>query len=161
ATIATAARAARATHRAFYTAPPIVPHDLYPASASNCLVCHSKKGTYFGKISPRTPHPQLTNCTQCHLPSKPAFVYVEADLVETSWKGLETPTAAPRANRVIPPTMPHRKFMREDCQSCHSYQSPYTSMRTPHPQRMNCAQCHVPAADTEFTIEKARKLPVR
>ena len=156
-----AGRAARIAHRAFYTAPPVIPHDLYPASPNDCLTCHRKEGAYFGKVSPRTPHPQLTNCTQCHLSSKSAFPEAKAEPVETSWQGLDTPTTGSRANLVAPPTMPHRKYMREDCQSCHSHQSPYNWMRTPHPERTNCIQCHVPVAKTEFRIEKARELPAR
>jgi len=154
-----AERAVRASHRAFYTAPPTIPHDLIPASAGDCLTCHREERQYFGKMSTRTPHPHLTNCTQCHLPAKPAFVEVEPDVVATSREGLASPADGTRAHVVAPPTMPHRKLLREDCQSCHSHQSPFTSMRGPHPERTSCTQCHVAVSTHEFLLEDAAMLP--
>jgi nitrate reductase (cytochrome), electron transfer subunit len=154
-----AERLARASHRAFYTAPPVIPHDLYPSSAGDCLTCHREEGQYFGKTSTRTPHPHLTSCTQCHLAGKPIFTELESENVDTSWKGLETPLEGTRAHLVAPPTMPHRKFLREDCQSCHSHQSPLVSMRGPHPERSSCTQCHVAVENSEFEIDRVRSLP--
>ena len=154
-----AERAARAANRAFYTAPPVIPHELYPSSAGDCLTCHREEGTFFGKTSTRTPHPQLTNCTQCHVASRPVFSETEAGGIETSWKGLDSPTEGTRAHLVAPPTMPHRKFLREDCQSCHSHRSPNVTMRGPHPERSSCSQCHVAVENSEFEIERVRSLP--
>lgn len=152
-------RATREEHRAFYTAPPVIPHELYPVSAGDCLTCHREEREYFGKISTKTPHPQWTNCNQCHLPSRPAFTELEADPVDTSWQGLQAPTDGTRASVVAPPTMPHRKAFREDCQSCHSHRSPFVSLRGPHPERVSCTQCHVPLAEHEFRLESGEKLP--
>lgn len=149
----------RASHRAFYTAPPVIPHELYPVSAGDCLTCHREEGNFFGKTSTRTPHPQWVNCTQCHMPSQPAFSALTADPVETTWQGLESPTDGTRAHVVAPPTIPHRKLFREDCQSCHSSQSPFTSMRGPHPERSNCVQCHLPVSEHEFALKKVAELP--
>lgn len=153
-------RAARASHRAFYTAPPVIPHALYPASAGDCQTCHKKEAQYFGKTSPVTPHPQLTNCTQCHLPSAPAFEKSgPVTPPETTWQGLSTPTEGTRAHVVAPPVVPHRQFLRESCLTCHSYRSPYVSLRCPHPERSNCAQCHVSAGENEFRLESETELP--
>lgn len=154
-------RAARASRRAFYTAPPVIPHELFPASAGDCLTCHREEGIYFGKVSSKTPHPELVNCNQCHLPSRPAFAEVEAESPPTTWKGLESPTDGTRAHVVAPPTMPHRKLLREDCQSCHSAQSPFASMRGPHPERSSCTQCHVAVSNHEFRIDHSALLPTR
>lgn len=152
-------REARASRRAFYTAPPVIPHELFPASAGDCLTCHEKEGQYFGKFSPVTPHPQLTNCTQCHLPGTPAFAEMEATPAETGWKGLEAPLEGTRAHVVAPPTMPHRTFLRESCLTCHSAQSPYLSLQCPHPERTSCTQCHVSAGENEFLLDAEKALP--
>ena len=154
-----AERAFRHEHRAFYTAPPVIPHELFPASAGDCLTCHREERQYFGKTSTKTPHPHWTNCNQCHLPSRPAFAQVEAEPVETTWTGLGTPTDGERISIVAPPTMPHRVLFREDCQSCHSHKSPFASMRGPHPERTNCIQCHVSGADLEFRLVSEEELP--
>lgn len=154
-------REERASRRAFYTAPPVIPHELFPASAGDCLTCHEKEGQYFGKFSPVTPHPHLTNCNQCHLPGAPAFAEVEATPAETSWKGLESPLEGTRANIVAPPTMPHRKFLRESCLTCHSAQSPYQSLQCPHPERTSCTQCHVAVGENEFLLQSERQLPAQ
>jgi nitrate reductase cytochrome c-type subunit len=152
-------RLERASRRAFYTAPPVIPHELYPASAGDCLTCHQKEGVFFGKKSPVTPHPQLTNCNQCHLPSAPAFTALSADPVESTWHGLDTPLDGTRATVVAPPTMPHRLFLRESCLSCHSQNSPYQSLRCPHPERSNCNQCHVSSGNGEFVLPDEKTLP--
>jgi len=154
-------RSVRASRRAFYTAPPVIPHELFPASAGDCLTCHREEGIYFGKVSSKTPHPDWVNCNQCHLPSRPAFAEVEAETAPSTWKGLDTPTDGTRAHVVAPPTMPHRKLLRENCQSCHSAQSPFASMRGPHPERSSCTQCHVAVSEHEFRIDHNALLPTR
>jgi len=153
-------REARAARRAYYTAPPVIPHELFPASAGDCLTCHKQEGQFFGKISPVTPHPQWSNCNQCHLPSAPAFKESEpVTLPETTWQGLATPTDGTRAHVVAPPVVPHRQFLRESCLTCHSFRSPYASLRCPHPERTNCTQCHVSAGENEFRLDKEKLLP--
>lgn len=154
-----AEREFRDGNRAFYTAPPVIPHDLYPVSAGDCLTCHREEAVYFGKKSTRTPHPDWVNCTQCHMSARPIFEFVEADTVPTTWQGLSDPGEGTRAGVVAPPTMPHRKFLRENCQSCHSSESPFLSMRGPHPERSNCVQCHVADSTQEFQIDIQRALP--
>ncbi|NLL18193.1 MAG: hypothetical protein GX262_04095 [Clostridia bacterium] len=42
--------------------PPPIPHDL--EAKTDCLVCH-REGE-LGK-APKTPHPELTTCRQCHV----------------------------------------------------------------------------------------------
>jgi nitrate reductase cytochrome c-type subunit len=51
--------------RAFEGAPPLVPHEI--GDEHSCLVCHR-----LGENSaPITPHPERTNCVQCHIPQMP------------------------------------------------------------------------------------------
>jgi nitrate/TMAO reductase-like tetraheme cytochrome c subunit len=73
--------------------------------------------------------------------------------VENTFQGLKQPEDGSRANVVAPPTMPHRSTLREDCLSCHSPESPYESLRTPHPDRKSCRQCHVDDGETEFKLQ--------
>ncbi len=55
-------RAARDARRAFYTAPPVIPHDVVPNQSRQCQFCHEEvRDTPFG-VSIKTPHPQFTNC---------------------------------------------------------------------------------------------------
>jgi len=53
--------------------------------------------------------------------------------------------------------------MREDCMSCHGPQGLF-GLRTPHPDRPSCLQCHVPNAELDqhnfFTsLQAASKEP--
>jgi cytochrome c-type protein NapB len=38
--------------------------------------------------------------------------------------------------------------MRDDCMSCHGPQGLF-GLRTPHPDRQSCLQCHVPNAELD------------
>jgi nitrate reductase (cytochrome), electron transfer subunit len=53
--------------------------------------------------------------------------------------------ASRRAFDGAPPTIPHSTLMRTDCLSCHGPQGLY-GLRTPHPERQSCLQCHAPGA---------------
>ena len=46
-------------------------------------------------------------------------------------------------NPLAPPVMPHSAFMRENCLACHSGPAAREEIRTPHPERPRCGQCHV------------------
>ena len=144
-------RAARDARRAFYTAPPVIPHDVVPNQARQCQFCHEEvRETPFG-VSIKTPHPQFTNCFQCHVAQK-TTLEPNPEPVATTFKGLLEPKDGSRNNPVAPPTIPHRLFLRENCLSCHDSKNPRLGMRTPHPQRSQCVQCHVPEMDAEFTL---------
>ena len=41
-------------------------------------------------------------------------------------------------------------FLRENCNSCHSSETPKTEIKGPHHQRTNCLQCHVMNEDLDF-----------
>ena len=103
--------------------------------------------SFKGRVAMQTPHPQHSNCLQCHVPGKKE---IGVKKVLSDWQGLKEPKRGSRALLTSPPTVPHRIFMRENCLSCHGPANPNKSMRTTHPERTNCLQCHVPAADNEF-----------
>lgn len=151
-----AARAQRAALRAFYTAPPVMPHDRSLLRNHDCQYCHSEVREFKSteRLSTKTPHAQMSNCMQCHVAVE-APVGEAAEPVATSWQGLEEPGAGDRAHLLAPPTLPHRLFLRENCLSCHSTESPYVFMRCTHPERSNCLQCHVPGLDNEFRLDRS------
>ncbi len=63
-------------------------------------------------------------------------------------------TAGDRATAGAPPRIPHRMLMRENCVACHDGPGAREEVRTSHPERWRCRQCHVPVAGgTEFESE--------
>jgi cytochrome c-type protein NapB len=148
-----AERDARENLRAFYTAPPVIPHPDENIGVNDCATCHQEVRTIGDRTTLRTPHAQFSSCRQCHVPAAPAFGEPPEELA-TSWKGLETPKEGTRAHVVAPPTIPHRVALRDQCLSCHDKNSPFTHLRTSHPERSSCQQCHVAAAPAEFTITR-------
>ncbi len=135
--------------RAYPGAPPIVPHpvdsDMNPF-ASKCLTCHQHGGYVpkFNAYAPVTPHPQLVNCRQCHVPQ------VQDELFKISmWQKPKPPSIHQSALPGSPPYIPHSLHMREKCLSCHSGPSAIQSIKTTHPERVNCRQCHMVLQTTE------------
>jgi cytochrome c-type protein NapB len=59
----------RAGRRAFDGAPPVVPHPVDATSSANCRVCHAEGLVVRDVVAPRMSHPEMGNCTQCHVPS--------------------------------------------------------------------------------------------
>lgn len=138
---------ARATLRAFYTAPPVIPHEIVAKNAAECLDCHRQVTRLEdGRVAMATPHPQFSNCMQCHVPG----VSGGFDERQSDWEGLEEPERGDRWFALSPPTVPHRIKLRENCLSCHGPQNPDMRLRTTHPQRTSCLQCHVPNVMAEF-----------
>ncbi|KPJ88793.1 MAG: hypothetical protein AMS18_13120, partial [Gemmatimonas sp. SG8_17] len=69
-------------------------------------------------------------------------VFVPSDFV-----GLEQDLrVGGRLNPISPPTIPHRLLMRENCIACHSGPAAREEIRTAHPERVRCTQCHVPVS---------------
>jgi cytochrome c-type protein NapB len=67
--------------------------------------------------------------------------------VENDFDGLDAPGAGPRASIVAPPQLPHRVFMRENCDSCHGVNG-RDPIRSSHPWRESCSQCHASSSDS-------------
>jgi cytochrome c-type protein NapB len=150
--------AVRAERRAYDGAPPTIPHDSFGANCSNC---HTHRGRSVSGVgfAPASPHVDTRyaggtiRCRQCHVP-----VATDGLFVATSYEGLPQDLAAgDRATRGAPPRIPHRVLMRENCAACHDGPGAREGIRTDHPERTRCRQCHVPIeSSTEFTSEPGK-----
>ncbi|HMP78034.1 MAG TPA: cytochrome c3 family protein [Pirellulaceae bacterium] len=138
----------RLSRRAFDGAPPVVPHPIDQMSTHSCLACH-EEGRYIGKHvwAPPMSHPRYANCTQCHaeMHSTESSPWLT---VENSFQGREMSGPGSRAWEGAPPTIPHTTWMRENCLSCHGPQGA-NPIRTSHPWRVSCTQCHAPSAELD------------
>jgi cytochrome c-type protein NapB len=136
--------------RAFYTAPPVIPHAVATRDNSLCLYCHNDLLKLGNKTTVPMPHAILSNCQQCHVQALPYHDLGPAEPVVSNWTGLTEPKAGNKTQPASPPTIPHRVFLREKCLTCHNPKHPNLQMRSPHPERSNCMQCHVPDTAKEF-----------
>ncbi|MFQ5738824.1 MAG: hypothetical protein ACE5JX_07395 [Acidobacteriota bacterium] len=129
----------RQQHRAYDGAPPVIPHPVAALGRENCLDCH-RQGLDLEEegLAPSTPHPELTNCRQCHLEQQSQLSVP----VPNSFQGNRHPAAGPRPYQGAPPTLPHPLEMRSNCLGCHGKLGG-SPIRTPHPDRTNCRQCHI------------------
>lgn len=138
-------RAARRARRAYEGAPPFIPHPLDPdvERTQDCAPCHEFGGynPVLRTYAPRSPHPEQTNCLQCHV-----LPVADGQFAVSDWRYVEWPAygeggALPGA----PPTIPHTLQLREHCLACHGGAAAAPDIRSSHPERFNCRQCHVPA----------------
>lgn len=141
----------RAARRAFDGAPPIVPHPIPQDSAAACLACHGAGLAVKDRFAPRISHAHFGSCTQCHVPAatgpriQSGEAVLLAPLMANTFTGATATGPGTRAWPGAPPTVPHPTFMRSDCLSCHGPRGLF-GLRTPHPDRQSCVQCHVPNA---------------
>lgn len=134
-------------NRAFPGAPPTIPHVLLSEKgigAKSCLQCHQNGGfvAQFKAYAPITPHPEMLNCRQCHVPAKSKLKFVE-----TAWEKIAHPEIKNSAMEGSPPVIPHSLQMRSNCLACHAGPAAPKEIRVSHPLRINCRQCHVPVQD--------------
>jgi len=129
-------------NRAFHGAPPTIPHQIEEVGigSKDCLKCHENGGfvDQFKAYTPVTPHPDKSNCVQCHVQVKSKSFFVPSGWVRNS-----SPEIGNQALQGSPPTVPHSLQLRENCLSCHAGPSAVKEIRTTHPNRVNCRQCHV------------------
>ena len=138
------ALAYRDQNRAFNGAPPTVPHPVDQMSSLACAACHSDGMHTETFRIPKMSHQFLENCTQCHVESNPK--HMQASLFrENTFVGLPAPEGGPRAFEGAPPQIPHSTWMRSNCMSCHGFAG-VQGIRTTHPWRKNCQQCHAPSS---------------
>jgi cytochrome c-type protein NapB len=139
----------RANLRAYEGAPPVIPHEVSERGRDQCLTCHGK-GIKFSnreRPAPIPPHSlELVNCQQCH-------VQRGAEAPPAPWRqnvfeGLEMAGRGHRSYEGAPPLMPHRLEMRENCLACHG-DAGWLPIRSSHPWRSSCNQCHPPLAGNE------------
>jgi nitrate reductase cytochrome c-type subunit len=154
--------------RAYPGAPPRIPHLLTPEEyrTDACKTCHERGGysDRFTAYVPLTPHPEMRMCLQCHvgenavtglsLPSAdpnrrcplchgsggtpPAAANATLDWRTTAW-----PQPRRRTPDRSPPSIPHDLQFRGDCLTCHAGPAAVAEIRTAHPERANCRQCHL------------------
>ena len=147
---ASEASSSRAPLRAYYTAPPVIPHVVTSGNNNECKVCHAKAMKIAGRTSVPSPHLEMSNCQQCHVGRQQFNESAEFILTANSWEGLQEPKNGTRAFQGAPPTIPHRSFLRENCTGCHQREHPNPAVRFDHPERTNCRQCHVTEKGREF-----------
>ena len=129
-------------NRAFHGAPPVIPHKLFSEKGIGelaCLQCH-QNGGYVNQLkayAPVTPHPEMLNCKQCHVPKKTNSLFSS-----TNWNREAFSHVSNSALPGSPPVIPHQLQMREDCLTCHAGPSAPKEIRVSHPERSNCLQCH-------------------
>lgn len=155
--------------REYPGAPPRIPHGLTAEEFRNqtCNTCHRRGGfvARFGDYARVTPHPGFSQCLQCHLPRDTLVgtplptaesqstcpqchidpdetlpVFVGIDWTTTSW-----PDTGLRALPDAPYLIPHGFQLRTNCLACHAGPEAVMGIRTDHPERANCRQCHIPA----------------
>lgn len=142
---------ARRERRAYAGAPPVVPHPIEEREALACLSCHKTGSLVGGLRAPMMSHEEFSMCVQCHAPMREEAPSVQARGSvggQNTFAGVMEGGPGEIAWSGAPPTIPHSMFMREQCNSCHG---PYGAqgLRTPHPVRSSCTQCHAPAAPFE------------
>ena len=135
----------RALGRAYDGAPPTIPHD---ATIGSCVTCHDDDGTAIAGVgvAPASPHGEaaasgaMRRCRQCHAPVEAPEAFVVSrfiGLAQGPWRGT-------RASLGAPPTIPHTLQLRGECLTCHAGPGARAEIRTTHPERVRCRQCHVP-----------------
>ncbi|MGJ8639468.1 MAG: nitrate reductase cytochrome c-type subunit [Opitutaceae bacterium] len=147
-----ALREKRESRRAYDGAPPIVPHPIAQDNAASCLECHSQATQISNVVAPAISHPEYTSCTQCHVSGKglgSRWNTADFDLhTGNLFAGNHTAKPVDRAYDNSPPTIPHNVHMRQNCMSCHG-ELGTSPIRTSHPDRQSCTQCHVPSGQID------------
>ncbi|MDH5758052.1 MAG: hypothetical protein OEZ65_00595 [Gemmatimonadota bacterium] len=151
--IAVSSLEARRSRRAFPGAPPFIPHELRPElqRTQDCAPCHSIGGytPEFVTYAPRTPHPTYSNCLQCHVPRTTDDLFRSTDWATVAWPSLGTV-----AFEGAPPIIPHRLDLRTNCLTCHGGPAAAREIKTTHPERFNCRQCHVTRDESEDVFSR-------
>ncbi|MCB9846438.1 MAG: nitrate reductase cytochrome c-type subunit [Phycisphaeraceae bacterium] len=139
--------ARRSKRRAYNGAPPVIPHAIDQRTPAACLSCHGS-GLVIDRIrAPVMSHEPYASCTQCHVENRPAAIASYSG-EGNRFAGIPAPTSGERAWTGAPPSIPHATHMRENCLSCHGLTG-WPGMRTTHPWRLSCTQCHAPQAELE------------
>lgn len=158
-------RATRTTRRQYDGAPPVAPHPLDQLTPVACLECHGKPTKIGNTQVSQISHPIYTNCIQCHVSSAgPSSTWKERNVALSegnSFSGKEQSGQGTRAYVGAPPAMPHTTWMRDDCMSCHG-PGGTVALRTSHPNRQSCTQCHAvnAALDSRLASGLPPPLPI-
>ncbi|TPV94154.1 MAG: hypothetical protein B7733_16930 [Myxococcales bacterium FL481] len=149
----TEALAARRERRAFDGAPPVIPHPIGQQEEPSCMACHEDALVlHSGHVASAVSHRDLKSCVQCHPATAPLMPLAADDPLRATamfgantFAGLESPSHGRRAHAVAPPEIPHSTVMRDNCLSCHGDKGAHP-LRSSHPERQSCAQCHTASA---------------
>jgi cytochrome c-type protein NapB len=147
---------ARARRRAYDGAPPTIPHRIDQMAHPDCLGCHENGARVADRVAPRMSHERHDSCTQCHVVgADPRPGARTPPAPENRFAGMASPARGERAWPGAPPTIPHSTLMRGECSSCHGVFGP-VGMRSTHPWRQSCTQCHAPSAELDRRAPSAR-----
>lgn len=135
--------ASRAANRAFEGAPPTIPHPVDEADGLICDGCHTD-GSAGVVYDPMMSHSYRVSCTQCHVPGANEQ-FGEPPEMHNGFQGRRRWEPVATAGPGGPPPIPHTTLMRTNCLSCHG-ELGRAGLRTPHPERVSCTQCHAPSA---------------
>jgi len=139
--------------RLYDGAPPVVPHPIEAYGRDDCLACHLD-GEAVDEVSGRpaqvTPHPEQTNCRQCHVARLTDEVFVASQ-----GDGLRPRTVEAPGNPLGPPYIPHRLQDRENCRACHLGEAAADVIVPGHGDRANCRQCHLQLLQAAAPFEPA------
>ncbi|MBI5514054.1 MAG: hypothetical protein HY909_09825 [Deltaproteobacteria bacterium] len=141
----------RASRRAYDGAPPTIPHAVDSLSLPVCLTCHAEGMRLRGHVAPAMPHDTRASCTQCHVVDRgpvPGEEPSGGPPLDNTFAGAPSVGRGERAWPGAPPTIPHATLQRGRCESCHGALS--AGLRTSHPWRQSCTQCHAPSAALDF-----------
>jgi cytochrome c-type protein NapB len=167
--------------RAYPGAPPRIPHELTPDEfrTGACNTCHERGGysRRFEAYVPVTPHPGNGPCLQCHVGADEvmAVPLVSPDAnrrchqchgtggspragadTALDWRTTASPPLAPRMPGGPPPPIPHDLQSRGNCLACHAGPGAVAEIRTTHPERADCRQCHVAPDPAVGVFTRAR-----
>ncbi|WP_437790391.1 nitrate reductase cytochrome c-type subunit [Sorangium sp. So ce693] len=139
----------RASRRAYDGAPPTIPHRIEQLGAPDCLSCHERGLRVANLTAPRMSHRRYESCTQCHVVgADPRPLADTPPPPDNTFAGMASPRRGARAYEGAPPTIPHPTLMRSECASCHGVHGAL-GMRSTHPYRQSCTQCHAPSAELD------------
>lgn len=128
--------------RQYHGSPPFIPHKITEEKIenANCMSCHEKGGwsQEFKLNTPLTPHPEQTNCIQCHMKPLEIPLFKEID-----WVSNRPPILGRSYLPGAPVPIPHGLQNRGNCIACHVGPGTIDVIRSDHPDRGNCRQCHV------------------
>jgi hypothetical protein len=165
--------------RAFPGAPPRIPHGLTSDEyrSTGCNTCHERGGysVRFEAYAPVTPHPELVDCLQCHAANDALIgIALPRGDPDARCRQCHTPGAARAPYRALdwqslgwpklhqsdkagpPPAIPHDLQLRSNCLSCHMGVAAVAEIRTDHPERASCRQCHW-APDSAVFVRAAER----
>lgn len=138
----------RGERRDFAGAPPVLGHSAeFGGRGGSCLDCHQEGRRIGRRVARPMSHPPYAHCLQCHIEGDFSAFVGPSGVPAPPNAFAGEPEAGPggRAHEAAPPTMPHGQALRGQCLSCHG-EFGYEGLRTAHPRRTQCTQCHVPSA---------------